>query len=169
MISCSTVRWRPERSLFALALPGSELLKFGRSTSKFSISVSSRQKVLDVFLSESSLRAQIFDNHLTARRLIVYDFTCILSLDDSLRLRSRCVRIGIARYSADPSLGKRPANSFDVLLDALFQHLAQLFRLVPNRHICRLENFEKLAVEHILSTLINNVAVFIHNTNELLR
>ena len=81
MMSCSTVRWRPERSLFALALPDSELLKFGRSTSKFSISVSSRQKVLDVFLSESSSRAQIFDNHLTARRLIVYDFTRILSLD----------------------------------------------------------------------------------------
>ena len=80
-MSCSTVRWRPERSLFALALPDSELLKFGRSTSKFSISVSSRQKVLDVFLSESSSRAQIFDNHLTARRLIVYDFTRILSLD----------------------------------------------------------------------------------------
>lgn len=92
-----------------------------------------RQTVLNVFLSESSLRTQKFDDHLTVHCLVFYDLAGILSWDDSLRLRSRCDRAGITRYSICSILRTCSANSFDVLLDALFQHLTHLLRLVPVR------------------------------------
>lgn len=70
-----------------------------------------RQKVLDVFLSEFSQPTQIFDDHLTTHRLFVYDLYGILSRDDGLRLRRRCNRARITRHANCSRLRTRYANS----------------------------------------------------------